>query len=59
MLIFVMIAFVGALCLLAGATGLQEGSAELPEVALNMGLGLVALFGVGYAFIGKGRRRPR
>lgn len=57
MLIFVMIAFVGVLCLVAGATGLQEGSADLVEVGLNLGMGLFALGGVGYAFMGK--RRPR
>ncbi len=56
-LIVVMIAFVGALCLVAGLAGLQEGSADLPAIALNFVLGLVSLGGVGYSFMAK--RRPR
>lgn len=55
MLIFVMIAFVGGLCVMAGLTGWQEGSADVLEVALNLGLGLVAVAGVAYAFLARRR----
>jgi len=58
MLIFVAIAFVGGLCVMAGLTGLQAGSADLPEVALNLGIGVMAIAGVAYAFLGR-RRKPR
>ncbi|HEY9857691.1 MAG TPA: hypothetical protein V6D05_18235 [Stenomitos sp.] len=57
MLIFVAIAFVGGLCVMAGLTGWQAGSADLPEVVLNLGIGLTAIVGAGYAFVG--RRKPR
>lgn len=54
MLIVVMIAFVGGLCLTAGVTGLAERSAEPLEAGLNMGTGLVTLAGVAFLFL---RRR--
>lgn len=56
MLIFLTLAFVGALCILAGLMGLREGSPP-SEALLNLGLGLATVLGVGYAFFGT--RRPR
>lgn len=57
MLIIIMTAFVGGLCLVAGATGLLAGSAELLEVVLNLVVGLLTVIGVLCSFLFKRRQR--
>ena len=54
LIIVVMSAVVGCLCVMAGAKGLLEGAA-LPEAALNLGIGLLTVLGVAFLF----KRRHR